>query len=105
MKELPPEAMEIDPRLCEAGADCTFQRLVFAKVYRDENRALLVAQLVAEHPERIGLVGRFYGTRLDGLDLGEQFRPWASKGLGEMRWDPEAHEWQPLEVQTPGAAA
>jgi hypothetical protein len=93
MDGLPVEATMIDPTLVEVGANLTHQRLVYGKVLDDQASAVLVAQLIEDHPAGAGVVGRFYGTRLNGLRLGDVFRPWSSEGLGEVRWDGERREW------------
>lgn len=92
MRELPEAATTIDPSLREVGAEHAYQRLVFGQV-QPPTRALVVAQLIAEHPSGAGAVGRFYGTRLKGIMLGDRFRPWGSEGLGEVTWDPAAGAW------------
>lgn len=91
MCDLPREATTIDPSLREMGAARTHQRLVFGQVDIEQAQALLVVQLLEEHPA--GVVGRFYGTRLSGLLLDDGFRPWASEPLGEVRWDVSRQRW------------
>lgn len=91
MCDLPREATTIDPSLREVGAARTHQRLVFGEVDRTQAQALLVVQLLEQHPA--GIVGRFYGTRLSGLLLDDGFRPWASEPLGEVCWDNSMRRW------------
>jgi len=99
MSDLPREATTVDPSLREIGASRSHQRLIFGQVDLPQAQALLVVQLLEEHPA--GIVGRFYGTRLSGLLLEDGFRPWSSESLGEVCWDNSVGRW----VQTPPVPA
>lgn len=99
MEGLPTEATRIDPPLAEVGAGRAHQQLVYGRVQPGNAGAVVVARLVAAHPD--GEVGRFYGTRLLGFLFGDVFRPYGTEPMGEVRWDREAAEW----VQVAGAGS
>lgn len=91
MDGLPVTATLIDPPLADVGSSRGHQRLIYGRVQPGNVGAVLVAQLLHEHPE--GVVGRFYGTRLFGFLFGDTFRPYAAEPLGEMQWDGTKNEW------------
>ena len=101
MEPLPEQATFIDPLLHGVGADLPHQLLVFGEVRPATLQALLVAQLVSAHPAGDGAVGHYYGVVLKGITLGETFRPWAAKSIGEVLWCPERMAW----VQVDGSVA
>ena len=96
MLDLPAEALSIDPDLSNVGSMEPYQRLIYGRKDLDHDRALVVAQLVSEHPLRIGVVGRFYGTVIEYVGPGRRL---LTHGIGEVLWDYAVGRWVAAEEE------